>query len=443
MRKELRDGLILRTLSEGFASDRENLEEFYKRVFGEEGDEEPQALGYWTNDLISGAHPTTTLDDVWVVVDPAEDDKIVSALLLIPQTWRYEDVEIPVGRVELVATDKDYRRKGLVKALMDALHERSAELGHLMQVITGIPHYYRRFGYGMAVNLGSSAFVPFDSLPVIKDDQQPDYLVRSATIDDAEQIAEWDASYAEECLLTTVRSADDWRYEIEGRTYGAVFHLHIGIITTPDGDPVGYVAARTSPEYPVTSCLSYIVGEKASYLDTYDDVMRWYKTIREETYSEGGDVKPPTHLGFDSGVPPEIIQIIEYNPFASVRSRFYAWYIRVEDIAGFIQKIAPVLERRLAGSVANRFTGDLKIGFYDFTGVTITFEDGKITGVTQGELAQAEVSFAYLTFLNILFGHRTRQDLIPILPESFAGRKAGILLDVLFPLKRSWLLAFG
>ncbi|MEQ9028786.1 MAG: GNAT family N-acetyltransferase, partial [Aggregatilineales bacterium] len=234
MRKELRDGLILRTLSEGFASDRENLEEFYKRVFGEEGDEEPQALGYWTNDLISGAHPTTTLDDVWVVVDPAEDDKIVSALLLIPQTWRYEDVEIPVGRVELVATDKDYRRKGLVKALMDALHERSAELGHLMQVITGIPHYYRRFGYGMAVNLGSSAFVPFDSLPVIKDDQQPDYLVRSATIDDAEQIAEWDASYAEECLLTTVRSADDWRYEIEGRTYGAVFHLHIGIITTPD-----------------------------------------------------------------------------------------------------------------------------------------------------------------------------------------------------------------
>lgn len=443
MRKELRDGLILRTLSEGVASDHENIAEFYNRVFGESGDEEPQALRHWTNDLISGNHPTTSLDDIWVVVDPADNDKIVSALLLIPQVWRYEDIEIPVGRVELVATDKAYRRKGLVKAQMDALHERSAELGHLMQVITGIPNYYRRFGYGMAVKLGSGAFVPFDSFPPLKEGLEAKYIVRDATLEDAQYLAEWDAQYAENCLLSTVRTAEDWRYEIAGRTHGAVFHLHIGIIINQDSKPVGYVAARTSPEYPVTSCLSYIVDDNASYMDTYDDVMRWYKAVRDNEYPEGGDVKAPTHLGFDSGIPSEIYKVIEYNPFASIRNKFYAWYIRVEDVAAFIQTIAPVLERRLAGSVANRFTGDFKIGFYDFTGVTITFEDGKITDVVGGEMENPEVSFAYLTFLNVLFGHRTRNDLVSLLPETFAGRKAGLLLDVLFPVKQSWIMGFA
>ena len=138
MHKTLPVGLILRSLSEGCRSDYERLPTFYGDMLG--NDEFSSAeLAAWTNDLISGNHPTVTADDVWLVVDPSKDDQVVSATLLIPQVWRYEEVEIPTGRVELVATHPDYRRRGLVRALMQTAHERSASLGHHLQGITGIP----------------------------------------------------------------------------------------------------------------------------------------------------------------------------------------------------------------------------------------------------------------------------------------------------------------
>nr|AIA18563.1 Acetyltransferase (GNAT) domain protein [uncultured bacterium] len=152
MLKQLPDGLILRSLSENIASDVERLPDFYASInAADDTDDIKEGVRVWTRDLMHG-HATVTLDDIFVVVDPAKDDLLVSATLLIPQTWRYEDVVIPVGRPELVATHPDYRNRRLVRALFDALHERSAALGHNLQVITGIAHFYRQFGYTMSLD---------------------------------------------------------------------------------------------------------------------------------------------------------------------------------------------------------------------------------------------------------------------------------------------------
>ena len=62
MQKQLADGLILRTLREGVASDRARLPQFYAAVNGEgEAAWVPDALAAWTEDLMTG-HPTTTPD---------------------------------------------------------------------------------------------------------------------------------------------------------------------------------------------------------------------------------------------------------------------------------------------------------------------------------------------------------------------------------------------
>ena len=141
MLKQLKDGLILRSLSEGYASDREQLPDFYASInTAGESDHVQDGIRHWTRDLMSG-HPTTTPEDIFVAVDPTKDDMLVSATLLIPQTWRYENIDIAVGRPELVATHADYRSRGLVRVLFDAIHERSAALGHQMQAITGIPAF--------------------------------------------------------------------------------------------------------------------------------------------------------------------------------------------------------------------------------------------------------------------------------------------------------------
>ncbi len=85
-----------------------------------------------------------------VVVD---GDRVVSTATLLDETVRVGDVAMPAGQVELVATDTGYEGRGLVRASMDWAHTRSAARGHLLQVMIGIPYFYRLFGYEYAIDI--------------------------------------------------------------------------------------------------------------------------------------------------------------------------------------------------------------------------------------------------------------------------------------------------
>src|SRR5215204_6521175 len=275
MQKQLADGLILRTLSEGVASDREQLPQFYADVNGEdEPVETQQMLRIWTRDLIE-RHPTTTLDDIFVVVDPAQDDRIASATLLIPQTWCYEGIPFAVGRPELVGTRPEYRGRGLVRTLFAAVHARSAELGHQLQAITGIPYFYRQFGYTMALELGYQAICPLYERSEPATDSQPAFTLRPATPDDIPNMMAWHDYLARTRLVTQLRSPEEWRYDLMGHSAGSDVSMDYQIIVNAANEGVGYLelfANRPEP-YRIT-CSAYVVGERASYLESFGDVMQ-------------------------------------------------------------------------------------------------------------------------------------------------------------------------
>ncbi|OWY58743.1 hypothetical protein B7486_78330, partial [cyanobacterium TDX16] len=94
---------------------------------------------------------TTGPEDWTVVVDEHDADEVVSICALFAHRLRVGNVVLPVGQVEYVATDERHQRKGLVRAQIEQLHRRSDARGDLLTLITGIPHYYRRFGYGYAL----------------------------------------------------------------------------------------------------------------------------------------------------------------------------------------------------------------------------------------------------------------------------------------------------
>ena len=106
-----------------------------------------------TRDLMSGDHPTCDASD-FTVIEDTTTGSIVSSTCLIGQRFSYEGVEFDAGLPELVGTHPDYRRRGLIREQFEVLHRWSKERGHLMQAIAGIPYYYRRFGYEMAVYMG-------------------------------------------------------------------------------------------------------------------------------------------------------------------------------------------------------------------------------------------------------------------------------------------------
>lgn len=431
MQRELRDGLILRTLSEGHASDRERLPIFYKETFGAEDEEGAETFDVWVSDLID-KHPNMSLDDFFFVVDPAADNKIVSATLLIPQVWRYEDVEIPMGRPELVATDKAYRRRGLVRALLQAVHERSEALGHLVQGITGIEHYYRQFGYAMAVDLGGAAAVPTMSIRPLKDDETPKYTLRQATEADIPDLVALEETAGKRGILSTVWNERMWRYDLLESSRGTAVSNTYHMIVDAEETTVGYVSlmpiSEKSKHQPINR---YVLNQQASYFTTFNDVMRSIEQLAKQT----SDMVQM--MTFASNTSPELVQMIRYIFGAQIRERRYAWYLRMPDQAKFFQTIAPVLERRLHGSVAHGYTGDFKVGFYNFTYLEMRFENGKLIAVENKQMAeeavQVDAQFPFETWYNIVFGHRSYVELNYVMPDAGAGQKGAILCDTLFP----------
>jgi hypothetical protein len=82
--------------------------------------------------------------------------------------------------------------------------------------------------------------------------------------------------------------------------------------------------------------------------------------------------------------------------------------VRVPDLPALIRRIAPALERRLAGSPASGYTGELRLDFYR-GGLRLAFEGGCI-GAAENWSPRAErwgpraqAGFPPLVFLQLLF----------------------------------------
>ena len=126
----------------------------------------------------------------------------------------------------------------------------------------------------------------------------------------------------------------------------------------------------------------------------------------------------------------------------------YAWYLRVPILADFIRHVATVLERRLAASALAGYSGELLISFYH-DGLRLAFESGRLTqvgpwrqsrellGVERGQVttaARAAASFPGLTFLQLLFGHRSLDELEYAFPDCLVRtERARGVLSAVFP----------
>jgi len=220
MLKDLGGGLILRRASR---EDAEAVAAFNARVHHSSGGpferREPHAgVAAMTRDLMSGQHPACRPEDFTVVEDTASGS-VVSSACLIEQRFSYGGVEVRAGLPELVGTHPDYRRRALVGEQMAVLHAWSLERGHIMQAIAGIPYFYRRFGYEMAVWMGAGRRLFARDLPArspegppgTADERDGPYILRPATVSDAPFLSALDLLSSRRYLLSSPRDAPTWR----------------------------------------------------------------------------------------------------------------------------------------------------------------------------------------------------------------------------------------
>ncbi len=432
------EGLVMRKAAR---EDRDRLADFHANTLLDIGEEGPNTgLHAWMLDLMSGDHPTLRPGD-FVFVEDTGTGKIVSSIGHFSQTWTYEGIPFPFGQPEIVSTDPAYRRRGLVRAQFDEVHRWSAERGELVQGITGIPWYYRQFGYEMTINLAGarSAFKP--NIPRLKEGEIEPYTFRRATTSDVPFIMEMYLQSTSRSMVASVRDEALWRYDIRGRSDESDFRAELRVIETPNGEPVGALVHSRKVWGPIFSCRLYEVKPGVPFLAVTPSVLRYMEVTGEEYAKlDGGE---PGIISFTMGEEHPV-----YSTIADRLPRFrkpYAWYIRVPDVPAFVNHIAPALEKRLAASPQAGYTGELKISFYKsglhlkISKESITAEPWKPERAEEGDAA-----FPDLTFLKLLFGYKTLNELQDAFPDCTANTDdTRALLPILFPRKASNVWAGG
>ncbi len=432
MRQTIADTLVLRTVES--EDDVRRVAAFNDVVMSDTDQPDPR-IGQWvTNLLAPGIHPTLTWDDYYLVEDTASGE-VVSSLCIIPQTWTFGGVPFKVGRIELVGTRKDYRRRGLIRAQFEAAHRRCAEQGLIAQGITGIQWYYRQFGYEYALDLDGGQVLSFESFPALPGNSP--FTLREWQPADLPRLEALYDGFARGKLVVCPRPADHWLYRFHATGERSIMKRWLYAITRAE-EVIGYVSIPVDTWGPRPRIDDLVLGESIA------EVVPWLMPrLREEVTRLFAQNDPPLlpqltlALGAHHPIYPYLRSYQHYT------QRVYAWYIRVPDVAAFVREVAaPVLERRIAAGPLAGLTRSLTLNFHT-GGLRLDFEGGLLAAAENlpRGLAEdaADVAFPPLVFTQLLFGYRSLAQLHRWFPDVWCKAAAWPVVEGLFPRRPSWL----
>jgi hypothetical protein len=386
----------------------------------------------WTLDLFQANHPTFHVGDFMVVEDTAAH-KIVSSMNWISQVWSYSGVPFKVGRPELVGTDPAYRNRGLVRAQFEEGHRWSAELGELAQAITGIRYYYRQFGYEMTLAMPGGRLGYRVHVPKLNEGELEPYNVRPATVDDLGFISTLYERAMQRYLVSVVRRPEIWRYELTGRREQNLAAYRLLVIERPGGEAVGYFSHLPRMWGPTIAMQMYELLPGVSWNDVTPTVLRHVARAAETYAAQAGGPEFGAYylnLGYAHPVYEAIPSLLPRKP------QPYTFFMRVPNLPTFLRHVAPALDLRLAASPAAGYTGSLTLNFYR-SAYRVIFEQGALVDAAPYKPEHQEDGDAFfpdLTFLHLLFGHRSLEEVEYMFADcSVRDDRHRLLLNSLFP----------
>jgi len=440
-RRELSDGLALRWST---PEDIEQVASLYAHVYRSSPDAPLNwHVPAWTRDMFSGRHPNIGPRD-FAVVEDTTTGAIVASTCLLRYPIAFEGILVPFGRPEVVATQPEYRKRGLIRAIFELIHAKSAARGDLAQGITGIANYYRQFGYEYSIPMGTGLTVYFAAIPVLKNDAAELYSLRKATVDDSALLRRlWEREQMQ-AAITTPLSADyyQWLMEAEGLDQ---WRLYLIVDTT--GRSVGYLRLSPVRWSPAVTVDRLMVAEGVPLVAVMPSVLRCVLALAETTIPARPEIPPPGAVKFhlwnrDHPLRNALSALVPVSVTYPYSTYPDLWYIRVPDLVSFVKHVTPALERRLASSAQAGYTGDLAIDFYR-GGLRLAFDGGTLAVVENWQRSlweESKIGFPPLVFLQLLFGYRSLHELRSLYPDVWAEGEAATVLDALFPKRQSSLI---
>lgn len=368
---------------------------------------------------------------------------VVACACYLREEWDFDGISIPVARPEIVGTLREYRRRGLIRAIFGLLHDRAATDGTLLQGITGKRYFYRQFGYEYALDLGARVQLPVALITDLPAEEQEPYRLRQATTADLGSIADCYRQNRGNSLVSLRIPDEFWSYNLGAEENADPLHNYFRVRVVEDraGRFCGAVLlpyGRNDENY----SLHLAVFPSSSNLHLIaPSLIRELRRIAEHVPARKPDV-PLRMLSLGLGRDDPLRQVLpkQWMPEAVPP---YAWYLRIPDIPAFLQHIAPVLDARLAASPFAGFCGTIAVDLYRF-GVQLTFDNGRLASARDCDLTAdpnpAKAGLPPLVIIPLLVGYRSLAELRSSYPDAWANDDTQELLDALFPKRPSHLI---
>ena len=443
--RDLGGGLLLRWST---SDDTENIAELVSLVFRDREDEPlNNPLEHLMRELMSGTHPVMGPGDFALVEDThKQGNPLVACTCLWRHTWEYEGIPFRIGRPEIVASDPAYRNRRLIRAIFDVIHARSEAEGHLVQAITGIPYFYRLFGYEYALDLSGKCSVYTALIPQADGDAPEPFSLRDATWEDIPLVQQlYDQEHSSGVVSAPIDEAW-WRYQLAtGRTSLSGEGWHIQMIVDAGGQSQGYVITSPARSHDSLKVIDLAFVSGANVQVIMSSLLRALAEQGAQKPVRESGAYPFSRIAFYLGGSHPVYTVLEKS-MPITKEAPYAWYVRVADLPQFIRLIAPALERRLASSVVAGYSGELRFDFYR-GGLRMAFEQGRLRAVEDWRRpiwdANEDARFPPLVFLQLLFGYRSLDALRAAFPDVRVNENVEVLVTTLFPYRPSRVMPLG
>ena len=288
-----------------------------------------------------------------VVVD---GEKVVATATLLDESVRVGSVTLPAGQIELVATHEDYEGRGLSRALMAWAHERSAARGHLLQVMIGIPYYYRLFGYEYAIDIPPAREVVELPEPLAVG---PDYALRLPGREDIPALAALQVAAQEPYDVAVPHPEARWRWLMETPA-SRVWVLERG------GEVVGSVRLRSDDD-------AVLLADAAAQDDDAADAL-----LRAVVGLRPGESLSVVHRALTL---PGRRWESRLGPASEYAEQYY---VRIPVLAPLLDALRPELERRLAAAGVDRAGSEIVLSTFGAHVRIPVADDGSLGPVQTG-----------------------------------------------------------
>ncbi|KAF9102757.1 hypothetical protein BGX27_010862 [Mortierella sp. AM989] len=434
---DIGDGLIMRWSTK---KDTENVANLVMDAFRwlPFGDPHPQdripgpneLTGAAVRRLLSGKSASMGEFDYALVEDTKRAEgknPIVACISLQRHEIYYGSTLLTAGEPELIATDTEYRNRGLIRRLLfEMVHPESEARGDAFQYIPGIQHFYRQFGYeyGLCCHTAASIDSP-DVIPPLGKDKSESYILRQASLDDLDFLCQLSTPERlhSNTSIATVYTRRYWQYTVHDAIEDRQHRFDADretcvIIEAKSGKAVGFTVVSYCMFGPQLEAFA-LDEELATHVDVKDSVLRQLfanakkrNELSAKEYEEAMKKNAGNKATVDSDASttdavaapagpskaePEpfkySINLQERHPLCILlgnkakrnpNALGFRLYTRISSYPAFIKAVAPELEKRLANSALAGVSGTLRLNFFrkvegsSGKGLEIFFEKGRI-----------------------------------------------------------------